>query len=92
MALVTARASGQGLGDGVVLCSRDSHVSLVKAARVMGLADDALVFLPGNHILIIDSKSSSHFLELQKNNKEYFLCREKVKNFFRFFYSIIIVY
>ena len=46
MALVTARASGQGLGDGVVLCSRDSHVSLVKAARVMGLADDALVFLP----------------------------------------------
>jgi glutamate/tyrosine decarboxylase-like PLP-dependent enzyme len=46
MALVTARASGQGLGDGVVLCSRDSHVSLVKAARVMGLPDDALVFLP----------------------------------------------
>ena len=27
---------------------------------------DALIFLPDNHILIIDSKSSSHFLELQK--------------------------
>jgi len=32
-----------------------------------GKRPDALVFLPGNHILIIDSKSSSHFLELQKN-------------------------
>jgi DNA recombination protein RmuC len=35
---------------------------------------DALIFLPNNHILIIDSKSSSHFLELQKakniNNKD----------------------
>jgi DNA recombination protein RmuC len=27
---------------------------------------DAMVFLPDNHILIIDSKSSSHFLELQQ--------------------------
>lgn len=27
---------------------------------------DAIVFLPGNHLLIIDSKSSSHFLDLQQ--------------------------
>lgn len=27
---------------------------------------DAIIFLPDNHILIIDSKSSSHFLELQQ--------------------------
>ena len=46
MALVTARACGQGSRDGVILCSRDSHVSLVKATRVMGLSDDALVLLP----------------------------------------------
>tara|TARA_B110000259_G_scaffold188471_1_gene247840 strand:+ start:3615 stop:5030 length:1416 start_codon:yes stop_codon:yes gene_type:complete len=31
---------------------------------------DALIFLPDNHILIIDSKSSSHFLELQKTKNE----------------------
>jgi DNA recombination protein RmuC len=35
-----------------------------------GKRPDALVFLPNNHILIIDSKSSSHFLELQKNIEE----------------------
>jgi L-2,4-diaminobutyrate decarboxylase len=45
MALVTAR-SLQGPGDGVVLCSRDAHVSLQKATRVMGLASDALMQLP----------------------------------------------
>jgi DNA recombination protein RmuC len=28
---------------------------------------DAMVFLPKNHILIIDSKSSSHFLQLQQS-------------------------
>lgn len=31
---------------------------------------DALVFLPGNHIVIIDSKSSIFFLELQKAKEE----------------------
>lgn len=31
---------------------------------------DALVFLPGDHILIIDSKSSPYFLELQKARNE----------------------
>ncbi|MDA7705638.1 DNA recombination protein RmuC, partial [Rickettsiales bacterium] len=31
---------------------------------------DAVIFLPDNHILIIDSKSSSHFLELQKAKDE----------------------
>jgi DNA recombination protein RmuC len=31
---------------------------------------DALIFLPDNHILIIDSKSSSHFLELQQAKNE----------------------
>ncbi len=45
MALVTAR-SLQGSGDGVILCSRDAHVSLLKATRVMGLASDALMQLP----------------------------------------------
>jgi len=45
MALVTAR-SLQASGDGVVLCSRDAHVSLQKATRVMGLAGDALLQLP----------------------------------------------
>jgi len=45
MALVTAR-SVQGPGDGVVVCSRDAHVSLQKATRVMGLANDALQQLP----------------------------------------------
>ena len=45
MALVTAR-SLQGSGDGVILCSRDAHVSLLKATRVMGLASEALMQLP----------------------------------------------
>ncbi len=32
----------------------------------IGKRPDAMVFMPNNHILIIDSKSSSHFLELQQ--------------------------
>ena len=44
MALVTAR-SVQGLGDGVVVCSRDAHVS-AEGDSVMGLANDALQQLP----------------------------------------------
>ena len=40
MGLVVARTHA-GVRDGVVLCSRDAHVSLQKAATVMGLADDA---------------------------------------------------
>ncbi|BEV36347.1 pyridoxal-dependent decarboxylase [Synechococcus sp. M16CYN] len=46
MGLVTARTFGVGGNNGVILCSNDAHVSLVKAVRVMGLSDDALQFLP----------------------------------------------
>lgn len=35
-----------------------------------GKRPDAMVFLPKNHILIIDSKSSSHFLSLQRALEE----------------------
>ncbi len=35
-----------------------------------GKRPDAMVFLPKDHILIIDSKSSSHFLELQQSLEE----------------------
>lgn len=35
-----------------------------------GKRPDAMVFLPKDHILIIDSKSSSHFLELQQDLDE----------------------
>jgi L-2,4-diaminobutyrate decarboxylase len=48
MALVTARHH-RGLGqrgDGVVLCSADAHVSLLKALTVMGLPAEALRRLP----------------------------------------------
>ena len=45
MGLVVARTHA-GVRDGVVLCSRDAHVSLQKAATVMGLADEALLQLP----------------------------------------------
>ena len=41
MGLVVARTHA-GVRDGVVLCSRDAHVSLQKAATVMGLPDQAL--------------------------------------------------
>ena len=47
MALVSARAALENLQlDPVLLCSQDAHVSINKAARVMGLADDALQQLP----------------------------------------------
>ncbi|AII49586.1 pyridoxal-dependent decarboxylase [Synechococcus sp. KORDI-52] len=47
MALVAARAAlGDTHRDPVLLCSQDAHVSINKAARVMGLADDALQTLP----------------------------------------------
>ena len=47
MALVAARAAlGATPQDPVLLCSQDAHVSINKAARVMGLADDALQALP----------------------------------------------
>ena len=47
MALVAARAAlGSTPQDPVLLCSQDAHVSINKAARVMGLADDALQALP----------------------------------------------
>ena len=47
MALVAARAAlGARHRDPVLLCSQDAHVSINKAARVMGLADDALQTLP----------------------------------------------
>ena len=36
----------RGARDGVILCSRDAHVSLQKAATVMGLPDEALLRLP----------------------------------------------
>ncbi len=44
MALVAARerVHPEHRQRGVVLCSRDAHVSLLKAVRVMGLHDDAL--------------------------------------------------
>jgi L-2,4-diaminobutyrate decarboxylase len=45
MGLVVARTHA-GVRDGVVLCSRDAHVSLQKAATVMGLPDQALQQLP----------------------------------------------
>ena len=48
MALVVARQRA-GLatnGDGVVLCSEDSHLSLLKALTVMGLPQQALIRLP----------------------------------------------
>lgn len=53
-----------------------------------GKRPDAVVFLPNNHILIIDSKSSSHFLDLQKNidDKNQILEREisaKIKDAMR---------
>ncbi len=47
MALVTARAAlGATRLNPVLLCSQDAHVSINKAARVMGLADDALQAIP----------------------------------------------
>ena len=47
MALVAARAAlGSTHRDPVLLCSQDAHVSINKAAKVMGLADDALQTLP----------------------------------------------
>ena len=47
MALVAARAAlCSSQQDPVVLCSQDAHVSINKAARVMGLAEDALQTLP----------------------------------------------
>ena len=46
MALVTARERLEQGSNGVVVCSRDAHVSLTKAARVMGLRKDALISLP----------------------------------------------
>jgi glutamate/tyrosine decarboxylase-like PLP-dependent enzyme len=47
MALVAARAAlGASHRDPVLLCSQDAHVSINKAARVMGLADDALRRFP----------------------------------------------
>jgi L-2,4-diaminobutyrate decarboxylase len=48
MALVVARhARGlDGVGQAVILCSADAHVSLGKALRVMGLPPSALVALP----------------------------------------------
>jgi len=48
MALVVARQRA-GLatdGDGVVLCSEDAHLSLLKALTVMGLPPQALIRLP----------------------------------------------
>ena len=45
MALVVAR-SAASTDRGVILCSRDAHVSLQKAASVMGLPADALQQLP----------------------------------------------
>ena len=43
MALVSARAAlGSMQRDPVLLCSQDAHVSINKAARVMGLSEDAL--------------------------------------------------
>ena len=51
MALVAAREriAPEHRHDGVVLCSRDAHVSLLKSVRVMGLRDDALQQLPVDH-------------------------------------------
>ena len=47
MALVAARAALKASHrDPVLLCSQDAHVSINKAAKVMGLADDALETLP----------------------------------------------
>ena len=47
MALVAARAALKASHrDPVLLCSQDAHVSINKAAKVMGLADDALQMLP----------------------------------------------
>ncbi len=47
MALVSARAALSSMqGDPVLLCSQDAHVSINKAARVMGLSEDALQTLP----------------------------------------------
>ena len=47
MALVAARAALKANHrDPVLLCSQDAHVSINKAAKVMGLADDALQTLP----------------------------------------------
>ena len=47
MALVAARAALEATHrDPVLLCSQDAHVSINKAAKVMGLADDALQTLP----------------------------------------------
>ena len=45
MALVVARSAAPA-DRGVILCSRDAHVSLQKAASVMGLPADALQQLP----------------------------------------------
>ena len=47
MALVAARAALKASHrEPVLLCSQDAHVSINKAAKVMGLADDALQTLP----------------------------------------------
>ncbi len=48
MALVVARSQAGLRGDpnAVVLTSCDAHVSVLKAIRVMGLADDSLEFVP----------------------------------------------
>ena len=46
MGLVVARAAASTADRGVILCSRDAHVSLQKATMVMGLSADALQQLP----------------------------------------------
>jgi len=62
MALVVARQRA-GLatnGDGVVLCSDDSHLSLLKALTVMGLPQQALIRLP------VDGEGSMEPLALEE--------------------------
>lgn len=43
------------------------------------LRPDAVVFLPGNNILVIDSKASKFFLEISKNKEQEIELKEKLK-------------
>ncbi len=48
LALARAQVKTQSCQSAVVLASEDSHTSLLKAVRIMGLPDDALRLLPTN--------------------------------------------
>ncbi len=73
MALVVARYQAGLNSDpkAVVIASADAHISFVKAIRVMGLMDDALVMVPtdANGIILLDELDNI-FNELNKKGRK----------------------